>query len=65
MQILRETVSFILFKENKIKGGPGQVAQLVGASSREHKIVGSIPCQGTYLGYKFNIQSGHVWEATH
>ena len=44
---------------------PGQVAQLVGALSRAPKrVAGLIPGQGTYLGCKFNPQSGCVWEAT-
>ena len=40
------------------------VVQLVGASSCNQKVAGSIPSQGTCLGCKFNPQSRYIWEAT-
>ena len=40
------------------------MAQLVGASSCNQKVAGSIPGQNTYLGCGFDPQSGHVQEAT-
>ena len=40
-------------------GGPGQMAQLVGALSCAPEILGSIPGQGTYLGCRFNFHLGH------
>ena len=43
---------------------PGQVAQLVGASSCTAKGLCSIPSQGTYLHCGFDPQLGHVQEAT-
>ena len=43
-----------LRKLNKNKGSPGWVARLVRASSRYAKVVGSIPCQGTYKNQPMN-----------
>ena len=37
---------------------PGQVAQLVRASSCTQKVVGSIPSQGTYVGGGFDPRFG-------
>ena len=34
-----------------------RVAQLVGLSSRNQKVAGSIPGQGAYLGSRFNSQT--------
>ena len=45
------------------KMSPGQVAQLVGASSHARKSCGSIPGHGTYQGCGLDHQSGHVQEA--
>ena len=43
---------------------PGQAARLVGVLSMHQMAVGSIPCQGTYLGCRCDPQSGYVQEAT-
>ena len=43
----------------------GQVTQEVGALSCNHKAVGSISGQGTYLGCAFDPRSRHMWEATY
>ena len=40
------------------------VAQLVGCHPAKWKGIGSIPSQGTCLGWGFGPQSGQVWEAT-
>ena len=37
------------------------MAQLVGASSYNWKVAGSIPGQGTCLGWGFDPWSGHIW----
>ena len=42
----------------------GRVAELVEAFFCTPKVVGLIPGQGTYLGYRFDPGSGHVQEAT-
>ena len=44
----------IVIEKNR-KGGPGQVAQLVGASSAHQKVVGSIPGRGAYGRQLVNV----------
>ena len=39
------------------------VAQWVGHSPRKQKVAGSIPCQGTCLGWRFHSQLGQIQEA--
>ena len=55
-----EYVSSVL--KNKLC--PGWVAALVEASSRNQKVAGSMPSQGTYLGCWVDPWSGRVQEAT-
>ena len=43
---------------------PGQITQLVGVLSVHQKIAGSIPGQGTYPGFRFDLLSGHVQEGS-
>ena len=40
--------------------GPASMTELVGVSSHNQKIVGSIPGQGTYLVGRFHPRSGSV-----
>ena len=40
------------------------MAQLVGVSLRNLRVAGLIPSQGTYLGCRFDPQSGSIQEAT-
>ena len=44
--------------------GKPWLAQRLGASSHTPKGCGSIPGQGIYLGYEFDLQLGHKQEAT-
>ena len=37
---------------------------MIVASSQVPKVVGSIPSQGTYLGYEIDSQSRLIWEVT-
>ena len=41
--------------------GPASMTELVGVSSHNQKIVGSIPGQGTYLDCRFDSQSKCFW----
>ena len=40
-------------------GGPGPIAQLVGASSCNQSVAGSIPSQGSYGKQPFDVSFSH------
>ena len=55
-------VSFELIKSSS--GGPGQCGSVGRVLSAKQLVTGSIPSQGSYLGFGFDPQSGHMQEAT-